>query len=148
MGDELLETIEEKVKEAIESALEDKMDDLADEIADQMEDRVRDIVDEAVSDSITEYFSEGIEQFFSNHQLVLKDGTTLRMRQKTRVMSPDKKKVLICYGGMRVDGKTLLIQTRISCWEHICFYETEEEAIEALQKVNAAIEQGLSLVEL
>ena len=148
MGDELLETIEEKVKEAIESALEDKMDDLADEIADQMEDRIRDIVDEAVSDSITEYFSEGIEQFFSNHQLVLKDGTTLRMRQKTRVMSPDKKKVLICYGGMRVDGKALLIQTRISCWERIYFYETEKEAIEALQKVNAAIEQGLSLIEL
>ena len=148
MNDEMMEAIEEKVQEAIESALDDKMDDLADEIADQMEDRIQDIVDEAVSDSITEYFSEGIEQFLSNHQLVLKNGTTLQMRQKTRVMSPDKKKVLICYGGMRVDGKTLLIQTRISCWERICSYETEEEAIEALQKVNAAIEEGLSLIEL
>jgi len=148
MKDEMMEAIAEKVQEAVESTLADKLDDIADEIADQMEDRIHDIVDEAVGDSITEFFSEGLEQFLSNHQLVMKDGTTLQMRQKTRVMSPDKKKVLICYGGMKVDGKTLLIQTRISCWEHICCYETERQAIEALQKVNVAIEQGLSLIEL
>ena len=49
---------------------------------------------------------------------------------------------------MKVNGTSLLIQTRISCWQDIWTYETEEEAIEALQKVNAAIEQGLSLIEL
>lgn len=148
MDDELLQVIEEKVQEAIKSTLEDKIDDLADEIADQVEDRIHEITDEAVSDSIAEFFSEGIEQFLSSHQLELKNGTTLQMRQKTRVMSPDKKKVLICYGGMRVNGKSLMIQTRISCWTDLCSYETEAQAIEALQKVNAAIEQGLSLIEL
>ena len=148
MDDELLQVIEEKVQEAIKSTLEDKIDDLADEIADQVEDRIHEITDEAVSDSITEFFSEGIEQFLSSHQPELKNGTTLQMRQKTRVMSPDKKKVLICYGGMRVNGKSLMIQTRISCWTDLCSYETEAQAIEALQKVNAAIEQGLSLIEL
>ena len=78
----------------------------------------------------------------------LKDGTVLQMRQKTRVMSPDKTKVLICYGGMKVDGRTLMIQTRISCWQDLCCFETSAEAIEALQKVSKAIEQGLPLVEL
>ena len=148
MDDEMLEAIKEKVREVIEAVLEDKMNDLTDEIADEMEDRFEDIIDNAVSDSIIEYFSEGIEEFLSGHQLALKDGTTLQMRQKTRVMSPDKKKIVICYGGMRVDGKTLWVQTRISCWEAIFSFETEEKAVEALQKVSAAIEQGLSLVEL
>ena len=148
MDDKMLQLIEEKVQEAIKSALEDKIEDLSDEIADHMEDRIHEITDEAVNDSIAEFFSEGIEQFMSSHQLETKDGMTLQMRQKTRVMSPDKKKVLICYGGMRVDGKTLMIQTRISCWTDLCSYETEAQAIEALQKVNAAIEQGLSFIEL
>ena len=94
MDNEILETIEEKVQEAIGSALEDKIDDLIDEIADEMEGRFEGIIDDAVSDSIIEYFSEGIEEFLSSHQLALKDGTTLQMRQKTRVMSPDKKKVI------------------------------------------------------
>ena len=148
MDDEMMDAIEEKVQEALESALENKMDDLVDEIADEMEDRIQDIVDDAVSDSITEYFSEGIEEFLSSHQLELKDGTVLQMRQKTRVMSPDKTKVLICYGGMKVDGRTLMIQTRISCWQDLCSFETAAEAMEALQRVSKAIEQGLPLVEL
>ena len=148
MDNEMLETIEEKVREAVESVLEDKMDDLADGIAEELEGRLTDIIDEAVNDSIIEYFSEGIEEFLSSHQLALKDGTTLQMRQKTRVMSPDKKKVIICYGSMRVDGRSLQVQTRISCWETLWSFETEAQAVEALQKVNAAIEQGLSLIEL
>ncbi len=78
----------------------------------------------------------------------MKGGTTLQMRQKTRVMSPDKKKVLICYGGMKVDGKSLHIQTRISSWSDIWSYATEEEAVQALQKVNSAIEQGLYFIGL
>lgn len=148
MDDAMLETIEEKVREVVEDVLGNKIDDLADEIADELEDRLADIIDEAVNDSIIECFSEGIEEFLSSHQLALNDGTTLQMRQKTRVMSPDKKKVIICYGGMRVDGKSLQIQTRISCWETLWSFETEEKAVDALQKVSAAIEQGVSLIEL
>ena len=148
MDDELLEAMEEKIRDAIESALEEKMGDLADEIADELEGRLEDIIDAAVNDSIIEYFSEGIEEFLSNHQLMLKDGTTLQMRQKTRVMSPDKKKVILCYGGMRVDRKSLQVQTRISCWETLWTFETEEAAVEALRKVSAAIDQGISLIEL
>ena len=141
------ESMEEKIREAVEAALEDRLDDLTDEIADQLEDRMREIVDEAVSDSIGEAFAEGIEDFLSGHQL-LKDGAVLQTRPRTRVMSPDQKKVLVCYGGLRVDGKSLFIQTRLACWEDLCRYATEEEAAEALRKVNAAIAQGLPLIEL
>jgi hypothetical protein len=78
----------------------------------------------------------------------LKDGTILQMKQKMRAMTPDKKRVLICYGGMRVVGTSLQIQTRISCWETFWNYETEEQAIAALQKMNAAIDRGLSMIEM
>ena len=94
------------------------------------------------------FFSEGIEEFLSSHQLALKDGTILQMKQKMRAMTPDKKRVLICYGGMRVVGTSLQIQTRISCWETFWNYETEEQAIAALQKMNAAIDRGLSMIEM
>ena len=140
MDDKMLEMIEKKVKEAIKAVMEDSMDEL--------EGTLQDVIEDSFNDSIMESFSEGIEEFLSSHQFVLADGTILQTKQKTRVMSPDKKKVLICYGGMRVDGKTLSIQTRISCWVPLCVFETEEKAVEALQKANAAIEQGLSLIEL
>ena len=36
----------------------------------------------------------------------------------------------------------------MSAWESLCCFETEEETIEALKKVNATIEQGISFIEL
>ena len=140
MKEEDLDEIISAVEDAVESAVEDKFEDLADEL--------RDAVDDAISDNISEYFTEGIEQFVADHQFVLKDGTIVQARNKTRVMGPDKKKVLTCYGGLRVDGRTLTVQTRMSAWENLCYFETEEEAIEALKKVSAGIEQGVSLIEL
>ena len=140
MKEEDLDEIISAVEDAVESAVEDKFEDLADEL--------RDAVDDAISDNISEYFTEGIEQFLADHQFVLKDGTIVQARNKTRVMGPDKKKVLTCYGGLRVDGRTLTVQTRMSAWENLCYFETEEEAIEALKKVSAGIEQGVSLIEL
>ncbi len=140
MKEEDLDEIISAVEDAVESAVEDKFEDLADEL--------RDAVDDAISDNISEYFTEGIEQFLADHQFVLKDGTLVQARNKTRVMGPDKKKVLTCYGGLRVDGRTLTVQTRMSAWENLCYFETEEEAIVALQKISAGIEQGVSLIEL
>ena len=144
MDEEMLESIEEKVQEAVRGAIEDKMGDFTDSIADELECRLQEIIEEAVNDSIIEFFSEGIEEFLSSHQLALKDGTILQMKQKMRAMTPDKKRVLICYGGMRVVGTSLQIQTRISCWETFWNYETEEQAIAALQKMNAAIDLSFS----
>ena len=140
MDSETLKAIGEKVQEAVSAAVDDK--------AEELEGRLQDTLEGFVSDVISEALSEGIEDYLSGHGLTLPDGSVLTAKQKTRVMTPDKKRVLVCYGGMRVDGKALSIQTRISCWETLWNYESEEKAVEALQKVNAAIEQGLSLVEL
>ena len=148
MDEDMLNTIEEKVLEAVREAIEEKMDDFSDSIAEELDGRLQDIIEEAVNDSIIESFSEGIEEFLSSHQLALKDGTILQMKQKMRAMTPDKKRVLICYGGMRVVGTSLQIQTHISCWETFWNYETEEQAIAALQKMNAAIDRGLSMIEM
>ena len=140
MKEDNLDEIMSAVEDAVKSAVEDKFEELADEL--------RDAVDDAISDNISEYFTEVIEQFLADHQFVLKDGTLVQARNKTRVMGPDKKKVLTCYGGLRVDGRTLTVQTRMSAWECLCYFETEEEAVEALKKVSAGIEQGVSLIEL
>ncbi len=139
MDESALEKIVSAVTDAVESAVEDSIGVLTSEFEGSVG---------SVSDNISEIFAEGLDQFLSDHQFVLRDGTIVKACNKTRVMSPDKKKVLTCYGGLRVDGKTLMVQTRISCWDALCNYQTEEEAVEALQKVNDAIEQGTTLIEL
>ena len=134
----------------LKCALEDlkcELEDLKDEIQD-LRDDVQDEIESAISDAISEYFSEGIEDFLASHQFVLKNGTVVQTRLRTRVMAPDKKKVLICYGGAKVVGSALHIQTRVSSWEDLYTYPTESEAIAALQKLNNGMEQGVSLVEL
>jgi hypothetical protein len=75
------------------------------------------------------------------------------------VLSPDKKKLLNCYGGLTVEDTTrwngalpkgwgLRVQTRISCWELLYVYETESQATEALIKVQTAIEAGEPIIAL
>ena len=59
----------------------------------------------------------------------------IQTRQKTKVLSPDKKKLLICYGGLKVDGSCLIVQTRISSWDTLYAYDSEADAIAALEKV-------------
>ena len=109
MKEEDLDEIRECIEEAIENALEDKLEGLADEI--------RDLVEEVSYDSVSEAFEEGIEQYLADHEFKLSDGTIIQSRPMTKVMNPDKTKVLICYGGLRVDGCSLVVQTAISRWE-------------------------------
>ncbi len=124
------------------------MDFIIDELSSRLEDMLEDALVDQVDYAIEEAVSEAIGEVFSNFEFVLKDGTVVRAKQKTKVLSPDKSKLLICYGGLRVDGCSLLIQTRVSCWEGIAYYKTREEAIEALTKVKNAIESGISFFEL
>ena len=136
MRDEDLQEIESIITEAVESVFEDRMEEL--------EDNLRDVIEEAVNDAIEDYFPGGIEEFL----LGQREGDGLQPIKRTRVMSPDKSKVLVCIGGLKVDGKTLVIQTGINSWQSLCWFETEEEALEALKKVSDAIEAGVSLIEL
>jgi len=52
-----------------------------------------------------------------------------------------------CYGGLLVNSASM-IQIRISSWENIAYYQSREEAIEALLKVKNAMESGVSTFEL
>ena len=139
---------EDSVRAMIESAIEDS-------VGDMLEDRIQ----ETINDSISEFFSEGMESYMANNQLTLGDGTVINPKQKTKVLSPDKKKLLTCYGGLTVEdtakwngnlpkGYGLRVQTRISSWELLYVYETEKEATDALIAVNEAIEAGKPLIEL
>ena len=136
MDNEMLDDLQSIVEEAVEDAM--------DNVADALEDRLQ----ELISDSISEFFAEGMEEVLHNHQFVLKDGTVIQPRQKTKVLSPDKTRLYPCYGGLRIDGTTLQVQTRISSWNNLCAYKTKEEAVDALMKVKDAMEKGLSIIEL
>ena len=149
MTDKFTEKVEERLNDSV-------FDDISEEIADRLEERI----DEAINDSISEFFAEGLEEFLEAHQFILQDGTIVQSRQRTKVLAPDKKKLLNCYGGLRVEntekysgsaipkGWGLAVQTRISSWELISVYENEEDAIADLMKVENAITDGLPLVEL
>lgn len=124
--------------------LQAMLEDALEVIREEMEDKLQ----ELVSDSISDFFAEGMEEVLHNHQFVLKDGTVIQPRQRTKVLSPDKTRLYPCYGGLRIDGTTLQVQTRISSWNPLCTYQTKEEAVQALLKVKNAMEQGLSIIEL
>lgn len=135
--EELTQRLEEAAEEACQDAAENVIDDL-------LEDRL----DDAVRDALQEVLPEAVGECLAGYEFVLKDGTLVRPRQRLRVLSPDGSKLLECYGGLKVDGKCLLIQTRVSCWEMIAAYPDRETAIAALQQVLVAMEAEEKLLKL
>lgn len=127
---------------------ENLQDILEDSVVDIIEDTLSGMVDMAVTSAVQNSFSEALSESLSHFEFICADGTKIMPKQQTRVLSPDKTKMLCCYGGLRVDGTTLLVQTRISCWEHIAIYQTKEEATAALLKLKSAIDNNLSVIEL
>ena len=147
------------VTAAIENAVEDAVEDAISNAMSEISDNLQERIEESINDSISEFFNEGIESFMSSHQFTLKDGTIVSDAPRTKVLSPDRKKLLTCYGGLTVedtskwDGKLakgwgLRVQTRISCWEILYIYDTEKEATDALVRVKDGIERGDELVDL
>ena len=128
--------------------LDSIMDDLSSRLEDMIEDALIDQIDSIVTCAVQDAMPEALGESFSDFEFLLKDGTIVRPKQHMKVFSPDKSKLLICYGGLRVDGSSLMIQTRISSWESIAYYQSREEAIEALLKVKNAMESGVSTFEL
>lgn len=132
----------------MDSEMMDDLQVLLEDALEDMQEVLEDKLQELISDSISEFFAEGMEEVLQNQQFALKDGTVIQPRQRTKVLSPDKTRLYPCYGGLRIDGTTLQVQTRISSWNNLCAYKTKEEAVEALLKIKDAMEQGLSLIEL
>jgi hypothetical protein len=128
--------------------LDSIMDELSSKLEDMIEDALSDQVDSAVTCAVQDIIPEALRESFSDFEFVLKDGTIVRPKHQMTVLSPDKSKLLVCFGGLRVDGSSLMIQTRLSSWEFIAYYQSREEAIEALVKVKNAMESGVSTFEL
>ena len=89
-----------------------------------------------------------MEEFFSSHTIALPDGAVIHPKERLKVLSPDKRKLLPCYSGLKVDGKTLVIQSGISRWEALCYYSTAQEAAAALLRIRDAMQKGEEYLEL
>lgn len=118
----------------------------------ELETSIIGLLDPAVENAIRNAFSE--------FEFILPDGTRVIPKKKMRLTSPDKTKVLVCYGGLCVedtgkfcgrnfpDGWGLSVQTGIDSWEIIHVYNTKDEAIGALEKVKCAVDSGVDSFEL
>jgi hypothetical protein len=131
--DELIDALSERLSEQLEEILENA-------VADQIED--------AVMCAVQDVFDEALHSSLSRFEFVLENGTVVRPRQLMRVVSPDKSRMLLCYGGLRVDGQSLQVQTGAVIWQEIAYYATREQAIEALQKVKDAMMADAPICEL
>ena len=123
-----------------------------DELADRIEDAVQNAVEDQVADAVTcalqDVLPETLGESFADFEFVLPNGTIVKPRQHMKVLSPDKSKLLVCYGGLRVDGRTLMVQTRIGSWEGIAVYPSREKAVAALVRVKDAMAAHVELLEL
>ena len=145
--DDLKNYMKDLINEAVESAFDEHSYDLADNVADELDDKI----DNAIDNSLRENIAEGIEDFFRSGKFVIKTEsgeTVIQAGKRTRVVSPDKTKTLVCYGGVRIDGYVLQIQTRIHSWETLCVYHHLADAKEAVKKINEGNENGVPLIEL
>lgn len=134
----------EELEETIQNILEDQFEDFT----------------ASLEDSVESSVEKAIQNLLSRLEFVLPDGTHVIPRKQLSLTSPDQTKVLLCYGGLRVDdtnrfsgnlypaGWGLTVQTRIDSWEIIHVYEKKDDAVAALEKVKKAIRDGLDSLDL
>lgn len=131
------------------------MDALIDELSDRLEsmiedavsDQVEDAVTSAIEDNLPDALEEALNDWFSNLEFVLKDGTIVRQRPRMSLLYPDKSRLMPCYGGLYVTGTRLMVQIASCSWDGIAF-PTKEDALAALEKIKNAINDGVTLLEL
>lgn len=151
-NEELRDFIQDAVTAAVEVAVEVAVEDAVEDAVDDLTCSIEDAVEAAVQNAFQNMLSE--------LELVLPDGTRMVPRKKLRLTAPDKTKVLLCFGGLRVEdtsrftgsaipaGWGLAVQTRVDSWETIHVYGSKEEAVAALEKVNKAMIDGSDSFEL
>ena len=135
---------------------DNKPEEIIQEALDKQFEELTGSLESAVEASV----EKAVRNLFSEFELVLPDGTRVIPKKQLSLTSPDKTKVLLCYGGLRVDdtglfsgdfypaGWGLTVQTRIDSWEILYVYQTKEEATAALEKVSMAIRDGLEFLDL
>lgn len=139
----------EELSEKLTSLLEDKLNlEIADAIEYKLDEILEDKLEDVIADTIENNLTEALNNALSNFEFVLPNGVVVRPKQRIKILSPDKNKLLPCEGGLRVDGSCLIVQTRETCWETLACYQTKEEATEALIKIKDAMAANLPLLEL
>ena len=124
------------------------IESIIDELSSNIYDMIEDKVEHAVTCALQDVLPEVLSECFSDFEFVLNDGTIIRPKQRMKLLSPDKSKLLVCYGGLRIDGCSLMVQTAIGRWESIACYPDRDAAIAALMKVKNAIDAGVLSYEL
>lgn len=124
------------------------MSELSKHLEVMIEDALVDQIEDAVTCAVQDVFEEALSTSLSRFEFVLSDGTVARPKQQMKLLSPDKSKMLLCHGGLRVDGSTLIVQTSTTCWESIAYYTSREEAIDALTRVKNAMLAEATIFEL
>ena len=140
-----IDELAEKIVSNLETSIEDAVE-IA--VTDAIESSLESVVSESVESIISESVSEAVKECFENFDFKLPDGTLVVSKRYMKLLSPNKTKQLLCYGGLRVDGKSLMVQTGIGRWEEIAVYDSKEEAKEALLKVKNAIDSGFETFDL
>ena len=144
MSDKYDATVE-LLREAIDEVLEEKLSELKDEITCEVSAELQDVVAQAVNETLSEM------------EFRLPDGAVIIPAPRLKLLTADRKKMLCCYGGLRVDkcnyqggpeGYALWVQTRACSWDIGAFYEKKEDAMAALLAVKAAMEKKLEFIEL
>ncbi|MBQ8850561.1 MAG: hypothetical protein IJ011_09540 [Clostridia bacterium] len=135
----------DELYEVLNEVLEEKMCELRDDTVSE------------ISEGLGEIVSEALSECLSSLEFRLSDGTLVVPKQRMKLQSPEGDKLIVCYGGLRVDkckwngapeGWALWVQTRISSWDVIAVYPEKSDAVEALKRVKAAMESGAEIFEL
>lgn len=128
--------------------MDELVDELTSRVGEAVESAVGEQIDDAVANAVQDALPEALEECLADFEFVLTNGTIVRPRKHMKLLAPDKSKLLLCYGGLRVDGMSLVVQTRVSSWEVIAAYPSREEAIAALEKVKNAMDAHVEMLEL
>ncbi len=131
--EEFMDLLEERIRAIIEECIEDSLEDC-------FADMARSVMEEVANDALNE-----LPEIISESRAMNDPG---QHRQKLRLVAPDHSRVLLCYGGLRVDGTTLVVQTRVSSWEPIAVYPDRKQATDALMRVHRAISAGAETLQL
>ena len=128
--------------------LRELMDSRMEEIADALREQIEESVGNALAGDWTGMIAGALDAYFASCGFTLPDGTAVRAREHLRVLSPDRKKLLVCCGGLKVDGCTLLVQNRAGGWDALCYWRSPEEAAAALLRIRDAMRAGETDLEL
>ena len=112
---------------------------IIEELSTKLEDVIEDIISDHVESAVQDVLEESLHSSLSRFEFVLTEGTVVRPKTVAKVISPDKTKMLPCYGGLRVDGLSLIVQTSATCWERIAEYKSKEDAVNALKRMIDAL---------